>query len=299
MRVTFQDELPIPEGNLVLYRRIYVLEQWLRRIVMAGLMSKYGSHWRNAIPTEIAKDLKSRRQQLRARTYLDVESSDNVIWLLTLEELRRLMTSDFLWHSVKDLTGLQKADTDARVEELRQIRNVVGHNRATTAHTLRIFTGIEEYLEGGVNRFKNQTLYSDGSDWFIDTGSEDELSRAVAELWSGKQRQVFLKNSDKFYSVVSLPVPPFTLVSVPDLLEAFHSIRHVVLALYVNGDANEFSVVWPRSSSPEEHSAIVEALRLFSHYTETRYDEQDPKAICDPRIWFYFDVLGSTGSDVS
>jgi hypothetical protein len=81
----------------------------------------------------------------------------HVVWLLTLEELRRLLLSDFLWPSVKQLTGLQKADVASRVEELREIRNVIGHNRATTGQTARIFEGIEGYLGSGVERFRQES----------------------------------------------------------------------------------------------------------------------------------------------
>jgi hypothetical protein len=75
-RLEFEDEIPIPLGNLGLYRRIYVLEQWLRRFAMAALMSKYATQWRSAIPTEFGEELRRRRKQLGSRTYLDVESND-------------------------------------------------------------------------------------------------------------------------------------------------------------------------------------------------------------------------------
>jgi hypothetical protein len=44
-----------PAGSLLLYRRIYVLEQWLRRIALATLMRRYATRWRSAIPTDISK----------------------------------------------------------------------------------------------------------------------------------------------------------------------------------------------------------------------------------------------------
>jgi hypothetical protein len=61
VELSVEVDVPLPEGNLLLYRRIYVLEQWLRRITMAALMSRYATQWRNAIPTEISKELKGTR----------------------------------------------------------------------------------------------------------------------------------------------------------------------------------------------------------------------------------------------
>jgi hypothetical protein len=179
----------------------------------------------------------------------------------------------------------------ARVDELRQIRNVIGHNRATTAQTLRIFEGIELYIEPGIDRFRRQTLYEDTSEMFTDT-SGDPLAAAVATHWNASpSRHVFLQRSAKFYAIVSLPVPPFTLMSVPDLVEAFHDVRHVILGIYVSGTANEFSVVWPRGALDLEHQAVIEALDGAFEFTETDYADQDPKYVCDPRVWFYFDEL--------
>ncbi|HZS57642.1 MAG TPA: hypothetical protein VFA43_00125 [Gemmatimonadaceae bacterium] len=294
--IEFEGEVPIPQWNLELYRRIYLLEQWLRRIVMAGLMSRYATQWRSAIPTEISANLKQRRRQLAARTFLDVESSDNVVWLLTLEELKQLMTSNFIWPSVKELTGLQRADVLARVDELREIRNVVGHNRATTPRTLRIFEGVEQYLGQGIDHFRNETLYSESNAIF--SHAEDEpLAEAVEALWEPGTRQVFLQASDRFYAMVSLPVPPFAYISVPDLVEAIHDVRHLILAVYVNGVADEFSVVWPRGALDAEHQQVIEAIAAFhvGRHTELPYSEQDPKHVCDPRIWFYFDALRPGG----
>jgi hypothetical protein len=280
----------MPAGNLRLYRRIYVLEQWLRRILMAALMSRYGTQWRSAIPTEVSKLLRSRREQLRTRTILDVESSDNVIWLLTLDELRRLLVSSDLWPSVKELIGLQKADLDARIEEMREIRNVVGHNRATTIRTGQIFDGIDDYLWRGIDHFREQTLYR-APNFVVAEDASDPLASAVQALWDGKRRQVALASTEKFHSVTFLPVAPFTLISVPDLLEAFHHARHTILAFYVNDRANEFAVIWPRGALLDEHRSVISGFESFCHFTETPYAEQDPKYICDPRIWFYSDEL--------
>lgn len=288
--LAFETEIPIPATNEILYRRVYVLEQWLRRILIASLMSRYATHWRNAIPTEIAKEFKGRRAALRRRVVLDVESSDNDVWLLTLEELRRLLLSEFLWPEVRPLTGWQKKELGARVEQLREIRNVVGHNRATTSGTLEIFEGVEHYLARGIRTFRQQTLYRDpphGLD--VNGSSEEAVLEQVKALWDGTTRQVFLIVTEKFYSVIFLPVPPFTFISIADLLESFDHARHSILAFYVNDEANEFSVVWPRGATAEETASVLRGFEQYSHFTRTSYEQQDPKYVCDPRIWFYAD----------
>src|SRR4051812_26825527 len=103
--ISFEEELPLPEVNIFLYRRIYVIEQWLRRVALAALMARYGSRWNDAIPTEIGKNLKGRVAGLRNRVAFDTENSDNAIWCLTLEELKSLLLYEKIWPLVKELTG--------------------------------------------------------------------------------------------------------------------------------------------------------------------------------------------------
>ena len=287
----FEREIAIPTTNETLYRRIYALEVWLRRVLMASIMGRYATQWRSAIPTEIAKELKARRDALRKRVVLDVETSDNDVWLLTLEELRRLLLSEFLWPEARALTGWQRRELSARIDELREIRNVIGHNRATTPRTLEIFAGIERYLDRGIQQFRGLTLYRRDS-----TGLDEEAEKEVGSLpwrvralWDGQRRQVFMAMTEKFCSVLFLPVPPFTYLSVADLLESFEHARHSILAFYVNDAANEFSVVWPRGAREEEHDAVLLGFEAFGHFTDTPYEHQDPKYVCDPRIWFYSD----------
>jgi len=73
--IVFRDELPVPEANVVVYEQIYVLEQWLRRIAYASLMAQFGSGWQQAIPGNLASDLKRRLRQLRRHFF----SSDGVM----------------------------------------------------------------------------------------------------------------------------------------------------------------------------------------------------------------------------
>jgi hypothetical protein len=84
----FWDELPIPTANLTIYREIYSVEQWMRRIAYAALLARFGPNWRGSLPEELTSSLKRRLRQLNGRVHLDCENSDNAIWLLTLDELQ-------------------------------------------------------------------------------------------------------------------------------------------------------------------------------------------------------------------
>jgi hypothetical protein len=285
-------EVPLPPANLVLYERIYRLEQWLRRISLAALMLRYGTRWRDGIPTDISKVLKARRDSLRGRVHLNVENVDNVVWLLTLEELRRMLTSDFLHSSVRALTKFHRLELASRLEQLREIRNVVGHNRAATPETVRILENLETYLFRGIDRFRRELLYDANRDLFTSTDESDVASRELgAREHLASWHQIILGVGRGFYDLVSLPRPSEDYVDLGHLLEAFNDIAHTILALFVNDAHNEFSVVWPRDASELEHAAIIERMLTFDEFTNEPYEQQDWKFVCDPRIWFYTDTV--------
>lgn len=290
--IVFRDELPVPEANVIVYEQIYVLEQWLRRIAYASLMARFGSGWKQAMPGNLASDLKRRLRQLSGRVHLDCENSDNVIWLLTLEELGDVLLAKQTWPTVRSLSQLPKRVFETRLAELREIRNVVGHNRAVSANTALLTAGIAVAFSSGIERFKTQLLYDDGT---IHFGSADE--EGVPGLFARKDAkrdpqalQATLTEGHHFYSLTRLPIEPFGVyLRVKSFLDAMGPLAHEVLAVLVNRTGDEFTLAWPKRASDEVHERV---MTLFfandrDRWTPTPYEEQSPSAICDPRVWFY------------
>jgi hypothetical protein len=181
--VIFQDELPVPSTNIEIYEQMYVLEQWLRRVAYASLMARYGSTWRATLKPGLLGELKRRLKQLDGRVYLHCENSNNAIWLLTLDELREVLLVNATWPAVKVLTGLPRSVLDAKLDELREIRNVVGHNRATTPDTAVLVDAIAISLRPAIRCFKDQLLYSTGEILLHDDGGSDELVPSLYSRW--------------------------------------------------------------------------------------------------------------------
>ncbi len=292
--VIFRDELPVPKTNIEIYERLYVLEQWFRRVAYASLMARYGSNWKSALPPELLGDLKRRLKQLDGRMHLHCENSNNAIWVLTLEELRTVLLSDNTWPTVRVLTGLPRGVVDTRLDELREIRNVVGHSRATSGNTLVVLNGLATGLTPGIERFKTHLLYSvadaihledDGDDGYV----FDLYAQLVANNdWSSFQP--VLSSSKLFYSLTHLPVAPFDrCVRVKRFLADMSTCENEILAVLVNKLGDEFTLTWPRALSDVEHDHVVRFFfsRRVGSWTSTPYVEQSPEAICDPRVWFY------------
>lgn len=291
--VVFRDELPVPEANIAVYEQIYVLEQWHRRLLLAALMTCHGHSWQGSLPPDLLRSLKARLRQLDGRVHLDCENSRNVIWLLTLEELHTLLLADGAWPTVKALTGLPRAVLDSKLRELREIRNVVGHNRAVSAGTAVLAAGIAVALQSGIDRFKTHVLYDEDSKVHV---SEDETegvpgrfaSRIAGNDW--KTFQPMLTEGEHFYGLTRLPVEPFdSFLSIRRFLHEIRPVETDVLAVLVNRSGDEFTIVWPKRSTDVVHERVMQFFFTSHHacWTQTPYEQQHASAVCDPRIWFY------------
>lgn len=293
--VVFREELPVPITNIAIYEHVYVLEQWLRRIAYASLMAKHGPDWKGALPAELSSDLKRRLNQLRGRVHLHAENSDNAIWLLTLDELRELLVAPSVWPMVKELTQIPKHALEYKVDELREVRNIVGHSRATTHETAVIVEAIATTLRSGIDNFKQHLIYGAHDTIHLDgfDGDVGIVPALYAELVDGNDWSTFqpmLSSSAYFYSLSRLPVTPFDVfLRVKAFLREMTSVEHVLLAVLVNKSGDEFTVCWPKKAAATDHERLV---RFFfssdrDTWTETEYDRQSASAVCDPRIWFY------------
>ena len=290
--ISFDREMPFPENNIVIYREVYIIEQWLRRIEYAAMIAKHGKSWLDIIPPKLCNELKSRLANLRDRVYLDCENSDNIIWLSTLGELQQLFAIESIWPVVEVLTGYKRNFISSRIDELREIRNVIGHNRAVTHRTLTIWRGISTSLRHGIETFKSKLLYSE--DDMLHLGVSEDTVAKIFHLkirnndWS-KFQPVF-SESEYFYSLTHLPVKPFDrYVRVSSILDTYRSLGHLILAILINKTGDEFTITWPKTASVDDHRSIIDKFLESARrvWTTTDYMSQSPKFICDSMIWFY------------
>jgi hypothetical protein len=292
--VSFWDELPIPDANIAIYRQVYVLEQWLRRIAYATLLARHGATWEETLTGDLRSDLKRRLRQLDNRVHLDCENSGNVIWLLTLEELRGLLLAESTWPVVKDLMGIPRRVLEEKLSEIREIRNVVGHSRAIGATGKLLATAAVSALVPGVECFKSQLLYSEDSE--IHLGDSDkyqaEVPNRFADLTASNDWSVFqpmLSESKYFYGLTRLPCDPWGFLGIKRFLAHIAPLQKDLLAVLVNKSGDEFTLVLPKNASPRANDRVLKTFLDFREHPwiDSPYDQQSTVAICDPAIWFY------------
>jgi len=304
--IEFFDDVPFPEFNWLVYRRLYVLEQWLRRIAFAAAMAKAGSSFFGVLPDGLAATLKQQQALLRRRKHLGTQNADDALWLSNFEQLRDLLTSDAIYPTVKKLTGFERALLDGKIDEIREIRNVVAHNRAVSRETLTILDAHAMALSHGLEEFKRR-MFAYEKDTIRSPGESE--GSAIPALFHSRLRDLHPDLSDVLAFAESdlfnfaLIVPPDyrvgsfdsaeewlgTWVDLKHLLAEFADLRSHLLAITVAERGSSFSVVWPRIESFEVHQAVVE--RFFASYdaywADTEYAHQDERVVCDPKVWFH------------
>ncbi len=290
--IDFFEEIPFPKTNSIMYREVYVLEQWLRRIAFAALMVKYGKDWQGALPNELCKELKARLAELKDRVYLDCENSSNSIWLTTLDELKTIIASDSIWPTVRDLTGYSRSVVSSKIDEMRRIRNTIGHNRAVSSRTITIWRGISASLKSGIETFKREFLYNPDTVLHMDEREEviaATIFHSKMQGLKGDHPVTVFFESNYACSICRLPHEPFGYLRISDLVNHFHNLENSLLAILVNKGADEYSIVWPKIMSHGVCLSIIdkslESLDLDT--TSTPYEHQNPKYICNPIVWFY------------
>jgi hypothetical protein len=192
---------------------------------------------------------------------------------------------------VRQLTNLPQGILESKISEIREIRNVVGHNRAAGARTVLITEAAAASLRVGIDHFKRELLYDDDSKIHLGDVEEEPAEGAPAMYASmeasGKWNyfQSMLSESEFFFALTRLPFEPFgTYLAVKQFLERFQLLAHDALAVLVNETGDEFTLVWPKDSSDEVHYRVLKFF--FDHHdyawTETPYELQSPSAICNP-----------------
>jgi hypothetical protein len=301
----FDMDIPVPVQNALGYRKLYVLEQWLRRIAYTAILVRSARSVLGGMPDALVRELKRRRASLPARLHLGAETADEAVWMTTLEELRDLLTDEHLYPVVRRLTGWYHREMlVAKLDEIREIRNIIGHSRAVSARTLGILEGDLLALQQGVDTFRERVV---GRTAATDDVS-DEPGRQVVEyldrqLTEASQavstRSLAVAQSEHFFHASVVPTflsdKPSSggeelgqWVDVANLIEALEGVRERLLAVVIPVRGESFTQVWPRGLTLEEHLELIDAWMAAAPevWCDEPYVYQDERAICHPKVWF-------------
>lgn len=275
----FDGELLVPRINLTAYRQIYALEGWVRRICLTVWMGRYGESWSQQLDPGLRRTLESRVQRSRQRLYLGAESASDLIWQATQAELTRMLVAEPVAALIRSLTGTDSEFLKVKLEEIREIRNLLAHNRALSQRTHIILAGLLASLEEAVDTFKANLLYREP-----DSGTFDGLISSKRPPFQG-----FVAQRGDFIEFVCLPVErPDKWPDARLLLRTFREHLDGIVAFCLNKTGDEFNILSPLALAEESREAIYEKfVENRNVWTVTPFENQQPRFVCSPKIWFY------------
>jgi hypothetical protein len=288
----FDGEMLVAQANITAYRKMYILEGWLRRICIAAWMAKFGFSWDQEIDSRIKNTIQRRIDGNRQRLYLGAESSNDLISQSTHAELLQMLTSDKVAATVTALTGATPSFLSMKLNEARDIRNLLAHNHALSERTYVILSGILASLEEAVNTFKDRVLYSQDSEifWGDDHPLSSYLDCLLSENdWS--KFQAFVGRRGDFLEYWSLPAAFETRPPWPDaqkLLYVYRDHLDNIVAFCLNKTGHEFGILTPMILSLISHEHLCDTfVKHQNTWTEVHFEEQNPRFICNSKFWFY------------
>lgn len=299
----------VPPANLSCYAEIYTIEHWLRRTARLALGAVGGSNLTSVMAVDLQATLKQRRVVNREADYLRIVPVPDVLWLATLEELKEILLAPRIWPVVRNLTGFTKFLVETKVEEIRVIRNAIGHNRIATRHTETILRSATMSLGAGIEFLTEAICPVRGrrpaAKPVTDAGVEREFTKAAgtaAEMNIG-----FEMSEDKYFYYLSLvprhlefdsaydpeqlPVDSDTVrgqwMDLEALGEALDAVQGMVSAVLIPLRGTSFELVWPKCAKDIEHTAVIGAgvIAGIEAWSDLRVPEQPLSSLNRCLFW--------------
>lgn len=102
--------------------------------------------------------------------------------------------------------------------------------------------------------------------------------------------QAFIDLNNQIYTLACLPAEREGVYpSAYKLLEAYKSVLDYILAFTLNKQGSEYCILIPQITHVEDIERVIDVFVKEDHrvWTNTGFENQNPKYICNPKIWFY------------
>jgi hypothetical protein len=202
-----------------------------------------------------------------------------------------MIVDDNVTNSIESMTGATAGFLQGKLQEVREIRNLLAHNRAISERTYIILSGLLASLDEAVDTFKVTVLYGSSEILNEDDGGIGARLGNLLRDNDWHRFQAFVAGRSDFYQYVSLPADLETRNPWPDarlLLQAFRDHLDGIVAFCLNKTGHEFSILAPQVLPEEDQDVLCDTFaRNPNVWTSTPFEQQNPRFVCSPKIWFY------------
>lgn len=286
----FNDEMLMPQINALLYYEVYELENWLRRICLTAYMLEFGDAWLSEIPEGILKGLQKRACKAEDLVYLGIGKTDNPIWFTSLGQLEQLLEHDEISLRMQNITEYSVRHLLSTISELRELRNVLAHNRALSPKSFRFAVSIRQTLQHVISNWKQAILYARDTKGLRLTERGEYFADRVSDAFS-HDFQVFLSSANGLYKLTRLPCSHRhfgQFFSARKAVTRYESVMDSILAFAINISGTEYSILIPEKMSDASIEQVIDSfLEDLNVWTTIDYEQQEPEYVCHPKFWFY------------
>lgn len=288
----------LPKTNLDIYKKIYEIENWLRRIIYTALMKKNYSDMNSLIPDELLKNLKQRRANISNRKYLDCESYDNIVWLTVFNELIELLKLKSIAWIIEDMTEFNIDKLVPKLEEIIEIRNAMAHNVPSSPFTLKCLTAACLHVDNGISHFIHEYIL--GNREHYDNFTKENMfpriffNRIFEQNIVHDKKKYAISETNHYFSI---SIDFFeehgqSYYDIGKILGQFLSIDKFIISFNFEADYNaHLSLNFPKFDDLEIVPNIIDKVLEFGENSfyklSVRKDflAQESKYLNHPKVW--------------
>lgn len=300
-RTLFKGEIPISINNSLIFDRTFIIEQWIRRIIMFVLMTEYGEDWIKAFKDKDLLEYESMRKRLIGREIIE-HKDDHILWYSTITYLGKFIEkNENIKEKIEKITKQDTHSISKSIFKIAGIRNEMAHNRTITSIMSEDYDINFDILRGVIENFKKNTIYSNLGEIISISNTLytpyykliDYFEKINDNQFSRIGTQSFIKEEADYYSVILLPCPAINgeFIDTGIILERYSKLKDFIIAFYINKAVGEYQVIVPKITGKQKlvYESIIDTFFdiVPSIGTDTAYELQDPKYTCNPKIWFY------------
>lgn len=298
--IVFKGDLPISINNSKIFDNTFIVEQWMRRLVLFILMTNYGSKWIDAFNSKDIKDYEMMRKRLEESNILEFKD-DNIIWYTTINFLSDFIKKKNIINIVEEITGISSLELSSALKDIKEVRNEMAHNRTITVDLENKFQSGFNCASGAIRSFKSKTIYRRSYN-FLDFYTIDNSHNPIVRyfnkednrLWPQYKIQAAIKESDYCLEIVLLPcsIIKHEFIDIQKVLSEYKEFNNHIVAFYINKSGGEYQLLLPKMIIHDEEVIYINIVDKFFNIasiigTDIAYELQDSKYTCNPKIWFY------------
>lgn len=150
----------IPEGNLAIYRLLYVIEVGLRELIIELFNAKIGPGlWKHRLPGDVLKAYKDGRKYERNIKWCNLVPH-HPLYYVEFPDLKKVIERSDNWQEAFESVFGNKEIVHSTLTELEPIRNKIAHNRKATAGDLRVVEASYQKIVSAIGEKRLSELVS-------------------------------------------------------------------------------------------------------------------------------------------